>query len=316
MDWRHRVRIPLLVAALVCVYPWIRGFAVEVRGRAIPPVADDHLRVVSWNIRNFPSGHDLPRLRDRLDELDPQVIAFQEVRSPTAIAEILPGWRWHASHRGGRHGQHLVIAWDPRAVDVRSPQDHPELSMDGLVRPGFSAVVHGGDGELFGLLVVHLKATRSGHEIRRTQWEHLVDIATGPLGHTPNNLLVVGDFNVAGGPEQTSLGEHHDLTAALARASLSPWHSVGGCTAYWDGVRRDAWQEPSQLDLVWSRGFSTIAAEQRRAIPGAQCAIHECGPIRATRHYPDPDLHGVSDHCPIVVDLPWSRERERERRRG
>jgi len=200
----------------------------------------------------------------------------------------------------------VVIGWDPTFVDVGPPLEHEALTMDGRVRPALSAHVrpHQGGPDLH-VVVVHLKATRDGHDVRREQWPRLVQAVLAQQSTTPDDdVLVLGDFNVAGGPEVTAAQELDALALALAPAGLSPWETVGGCTAYWDGPRRDAWLEPSRLDLVWSAGLAEVPPGDRRSWPGTHCARHHCRPFAATEHHPDPDLHGISDHCPVVIDLP------------
>ena len=306
MRSRARLRGPLLVAACACAYPALRRLDPFDDPHAVPAPRADRLRVVSWNLRNFPGDHDLHRLRDRLEELRPQVLAAQEVLDPEALARALPGFRWQASRGGGRHGQRLVIGWDPDRVEHLASAEHDELSMDGHVRPALSAYLRDREGGLaFHLVVVHLKATRSGLPTRREQWPRLARVVTELAVTEPRDpdVLVVGDFNVAGGEELSAERELEALGLALAPAGLEPWESVGGCTAYWEGSRRDAWWEPSRLDLVWSAGFAELAPDRRRAWPSAHCSRHRCDPMHATAHHPDPDLQGISDHCPIVVDL-------------
>ncbi|MCA9707718.1 MAG: endonuclease/exonuclease/phosphatase family protein [Myxococcales bacterium] len=302
-----RLRTPALVVALVGLHAVARAPMACCLGRAVPAARADHLRVVSWNLRNFPGDHDQDRMRERLDALDPQVLALQEVLQPAALEALRPGWRWHASVHGGSHGpQRLVLGWDPAAVEVEDVREHASLSMGGRVRPALSGYVrarHGGPD--FHLVVVHLKATRAGHEVRRQQWPQLAAVvaerrADGPAGE--DDVLVLGDFNAAGGPQITADEERAALATALAPAGLQPWDIVHGCTAYWEGRRRDSFWEPSRIDLVFGGDLHEVS--RREAWPGAHCVRHACGPIEATEHHPEPDLHHMSDHCPIVVDLP------------
>ncbi|MEX1363109.1 MAG: endonuclease/exonuclease/phosphatase family protein [Nannocystaceae bacterium] len=308
MPTPSRLVAPLLVALAACTYPLLRQHWLDAAVSAVPAPADDRLRVVCWNLRNFPGDHDLARLKQQLEALRPQVLAAQEVLDPQALARLLPSFRWQVSRSGGRHGQHVAIGWDPQRVQRLAPLDHDELGMEGHVRPALSAYLRGrAGGPDFHLVVVHLKATRSGLPVRRQQWPRLVSAIADRKAAGPDDedVLVVGDFNVAGGVDVSPEREHAELAAALAAADLSPWELVGDCTAYWEGSRRDAWWEPSRLDLVWTAGFAELAPETRRAWPGAHCERHACDPVHATEHHPDPDLQGISDHCPIVIDLPF-----------
>ncbi|MCX4244941.1 endonuclease/exonuclease/phosphatase family protein [Paraliomyxa miuraensis] len=295
-----RLRAPVIVALGVCAHAALRPLACGQDPGPDPRA----LRVVVWNLRNFPGGHDRPHLRDRLEQLDPSVLALQEVLDPSALPELLPGFRWHASAAGGRNGQHLVIGWDPERVDVEQLIEHEALAMGGRVRPALSGHVEPhGSGADFHLVVVHLKATRSGHAVRREQWPRLASVVEDRV-RTDGDVLVVGDFNVAGGPQHSADDELDALRHALAPTGLHLWETTGGCTAYWDGSRRDRWWEPSRLDLVWSAGLAHLPEQRHRAWSGAHCAHHACAPFSASEHHPDPDLHGISDHCPIVIDLP------------
>jgi endonuclease/exonuclease/phosphatase family metal-dependent hydrolase len=308
MHPRTRWRAPAVVALAVCSHAAFRDpLAIRCDPASVPAPRDDRLRIVDWNLHNFPGNHDLPRLRARLDELSPHVLALQEILDPTALPELRPGFEWHASALGGRNGQRLVIGWDPSVVTIDSFVEHDTLTMDGRVRPALSAYVRALDhGPDVHLVVVHLKATRDGHEVRREQWPRLVEAIAAHRATAPadDDLLVVGDFNVAGGSELSTADELVALSEALVPAELSLWETVGGCTAYWDGIRRDAWLEPSRLDLVWASGLDEVPPSDRRTWPGTHCERHHCQPFAATEHHPDPDAHGISDHCPIVIDLP------------
>jgi len=275
----------------------------------VPAPRSDRLRVVSWNLRNFPGEHDRARMVEQLDRLDPHVLALQEIRDPAALRSLRPPrWRWIASEHGGSHGpQRLVVGWDPTEVEVLDPMEHPSLSMGGRVRPALSVYVRPANGPDFHLFVVHFKATRQGHEVRREQWSLLEKEVTSRRAEGPvleNDVIVVGDFNVAGGPQTSSSEERALLEASLDRAGLTPWEIVSGCTAYWDGSRRDTWWEPSRLDLVWSAGMDEVPGDARRAWPGTHCALHRCATFSASEDHPEPDYHGISDHCPVVIDLP------------
>ena len=308
MHPRSRWRAPALVAFAVCTHATLFDpLTARCDPSAVPPPRGDHLRIVDWNLHNFPGDHDLPRLRARLDDLSPHVLALQEILDPTALPELLPGFRWHASTLGGRNDQHLAIGWDPSVVTVDAFVEHDALTMGGKVRPALSAYIRPLDsGPDLHLVVVHLKATRDGHDIRREQWPLLVQAISTHRTTAPadDDLLVMGDFNTAGGPALSTADELDALSLALAPAGLSLWDTTGGCTAYWDGRRRDAWLEPSRLDLVWSAGLHEVPPESRRTWPGTHCERHRCQPFAATLHHPDPDAHGISDHCPVVIALP------------
>ncbi len=304
---RLRRLAPLGVAAAIILHTLMRPAIQRARASEVPARPPASLRVVSWNLRNYPDEHDRARLQERLRDLDPQLLALQEIRDPFALAQLRPGWRFVVTEHGGRHGpQRLAIGWDPAAVEVLDVREHSSLTMGGRVRPALSAYVRARGGPDFHLMVVHLKATPRGHALRREQWSRLARLVEGRLAGGPadDDLLLVGDFNATGEIDNTPAAERQALSEALAPSGVRPWDIKGGCTAYWDGARRDHFWEPSALDLVWSAGLSEVAQRKRVAWPGTHCAHHRCTAFRASDDYPEPDLQHVSDHCPVVLDLP------------
>jgi endonuclease/exonuclease/phosphatase family metal-dependent hydrolase len=263
------------------------------------------MRIATWNLRNFGAKHqkhDLERLRAQLDTLDADVIAVQEIVDPEALRRVRPDWELTLSRGGGRGGQHLGLWADPARARVVEGRDEARISLGGTVRPAFVARVadtHDASRDL-GVIVVHLKARPEGADARRRQWPSLVELV-GELARADSEVVVLGDFNVTGGDDRDAAAELVDLEKTLSRADLHRVPVRGGCSAYWQGRKRDQWLEPSLLDLVWVRGVTTPGP----AHPGAHCGAHTCQTFRSSRAYPDLDYRGISDHCPVVVDLRW-----------
>ncbi|MEZ4385267.1 MAG: endonuclease/exonuclease/phosphatase family protein [Nannocystaceae bacterium] len=299
--------VPLLLAAYALWGPAIRG-ALGLRGEPTPPAKRDALRVVSWNLRNFPDEHqDLELLRSRLRSLDADVIAVQEVLRPAALEALMPEWELAISERGGQRDQRVGVLYDPRRVELLGePVEHDALSLGGRVRPALSVYVRGrAGGPDFHLVVVHLKAMRDGYAQRQEQWPRLADLiaelqTTGP-GAPDRDVILVGDFNTTGPPGGAPEDELRALAEVLGAVGMRRLDNASGCSAYWDGPRRDAWQEPSLLDLVWISDLSEAAGGDARAY--GHCARHRCAAFRSTDAYPDLDFERVSDHCPVLVDL-------------
>jgi endonuclease/exonuclease/phosphatase family metal-dependent hydrolase len=313
---RQRFALVLLTLFLGLVWAWIgpqlRGL-IGISG-SVPARSEDVVRVASWNLANFrgrASKHDLDRMREVIEELDPDVIAVQEVKDPEALAELLDGWELHLSSKGGRGHQLLGLAFRPERVELLDSAEHPELSIGGRVRPAYSAYLRArGGGPDFWLVVVHLKAMPDGLELRREQWPKLAEVAAGTLARGPRahdeDLLILGDFNSTGPPGSGPGGpalEQRELAGVLAQTKLRRLSSATGCTAYYDGERRDAWKEPSEIDLVWARGLTESLDADARVYSGTHCAAERCRDFRSTDAYPLRDYEFVSDHCPVVLDL-------------
>jgi len=279
-----------------------------------PPA--DALRIVTWNLRNFPVGpddepgahvdppHDLDRLAAVIDDLQPDVLALQEVRDVAAIAGLLrPAFEVTASQYGGPRGQHLVLAW--RVARIRpagAPVEHDAIALGGRLRPALSLRLTAQRWpRAFTVMAVHLKARPQGAPLRVKQWDRLSTAVERRLDGDhdgPPDLLLVGDFNVTGGtPFGSAADERRALETRLSAARLTPVE-VGACTSYWHGVRHDRWVEPARLDLVFAAGFADVRAN---AWVGTHCRRHRCGAFAEPNL--DPSFAHLSDHCPVVVDM-------------
>jgi endonuclease/exonuclease/phosphatase family metal-dependent hydrolase len=299
------------LAVVVCVaiaWIWLGAGIRELAGISAPgpEPRGQALRVVSWNLANFEgqrSGHDLARIREVIAELDPDVLALQEIKDPQALAELLPDWELKVSEKGGSGRQRLAIAWRSDRVTLLESEEHPQLSINGRVRPGLSGYLRGSDGGPdFWLLVVHLKAMPDSLALRREQWPRLLEIAEA-TAKRDRDLLIVGDFNSTGPPGGKPDVEHQELDLALAPAGLRRLRCAIGCTAYYDGQRRDSWKEPSEIDLMFARDLAESLTQDAQVHTGTHCSASRCRDFRSTDAYPVRDYESVSDHCPVVVDL-------------
>lgn len=314
---RRQSLVATLAAALLAVLWMLLGPELRELGRLSGPSPgsrDDALRIVSWNLANFAGAddhHDIARMREVIEQLDPDVLAVQEIKDPEALAQLLPGWELALSDKGGRGHQRLGIAFRPERVELLAHDEHPQLSLGGRVRPAFSAYLRGRDGgpDLW-LVVVHLKAMPDAQDLRREQWPVLVEIIEGLGRRGPGtgdrDLVILGDFNTTGPVGAGTRGpalEQAELADVLAEVELRRLSNASGCTAYYDGRRRDAWKEPSEIDLVWVRALDESLGVDAQVVSGTHCASERCRDFRSTKAYPVADFESVSDHCPIVLDL-------------
>lgn len=273
-------------------------------GAWLPPKPDAALRLLSWNVRNFRADdHDLAWMRGTIARASPDVIAFQEVLEPEALARIVPGHTLHTTERGGRHGQKLALAYDPTRVTLLEPPfEDAAISLEGKVRPALVArLARRTAGALpFELVIVHLKATPSGHDERLLQWERLRALVAE---RAEPRTIVLGDFNATGAKGGMAADERARLEDMLGAVGLRRLTIAGGCTAYWQGVRFDAWVEPTLLDLVFVGPGWDARAFPHGAAALSHCARHRCLPFQSSESYPERSLASASDHCPVVFDV-------------
>lgn len=297
-----------VIAAYAIVGPELRSW-LGLAGDAPTPSKGDAIRVVTWNLRNFPGERqDLGLLRQRLRALDADVIAVQEIREPEALRALMPGWELHLSEGGGRGHQRLGVLFDPKRITaIGEGREHDALTFGGRVRPAYSIYLRAAGGPDFHLVVVHLKAMASGYSLRTKQWPELAAIASslatsGP-GEGDRDVILVGDFNATGAAGQDPAQELRALAEVLGAAGLRRIDAADGCSAYWDGPRRDAWQEPSLLDLIWVGDLRESVSASAQTLALGHCGRHHCAAFRSTAAYPDLDFAQISDHCPVVLDL-------------
>jgi hypothetical protein len=253
-------------------------------------------RVATFNIENYPKS---PRQEagafDTIRELGAAAVGVQEITEPDAFAEAArrrlgERWRFVFAERGPR--QRVGVLFDGGAFELLSTNTYRETEVYPGAKPTFEArlgpkglsALGAGPGEVLRLLVVHLKAQDDGLDRRKAQLKALRPVFERALG-SGERVVLLGDFNATSEADRAELG-------ALATATGATWASKDlPCTSYWarpDGCRGSA------LDHVftWSAPRRAVArgpCESEGCDPGAHCPIFR---------------EEVSDHCPVVVELP------------
>lgn len=290
------------------------------------PATRERLRIVSWNVRNFPlderpqSGDlgfsrrtNICDFEDVLRGLDADLLGLQEVNDRRRFPPILGrasrdrAMEVRISGGGGQFGQHLAIAWDSRVLElVGPPVEIPTLALDPTLRPGFAGYFRSRrpGGLDFTFVTIHHAAAVDGFGSRRQQNRLLADWIAARVEEIGDpDVVVAGDFNTAGSPRGGFEGELQSLDAILGRVGLERVPNLTGCSQYWEGGGgRDGVQEASLLDHVLLRGFSpAVVADPVRA--WLHCARFECADLVSRPGQEDGTFWDVSDHCPLTVEL-------------
>jgi endonuclease/exonuclease/phosphatase family metal-dependent hydrolase len=331
----------LVVGGLVAAMLAVSLLAVSLRGRLrcagfagpgvtaaeLPaPAAHDELRVATWNLRNFPLDErpqepDLGYLRrtnicdleTALGGLDADLIALQEVCDTRRLPPILRRacaprpMRAVFSAGGGRHGQHLALAWDDSVLElVDGPFEITELVLAEGMRPGLAAGFRsrGRGGLELTVVTVHLESGSEGFGARRRQNRALADwLEARGSAAGEASFVVLGDLNTAGSPRGGLAGELQSVDAILGRAGLDRLPVAGGCSQYWEGGgARDGVQQPSLLDHVFLGGAARSAAAGPVSA-WLHCARAGCAELVSRPGQEDGTFWDVSDHCPLSFEL-------------
>lgn len=283
-------------------------------------------RIASWNIRWFPDGAargpgehatDLDWLACVIAALDVQVVAVQEivqhVRGRAAWLDLLDRldartdgkWQEALDDCPGSGRQHVGFLWDAARVTVTKPGPIAELNPGDHacgknLRPGYAVHARFGDGMDLHVVSVHFDSgtTARDYDNRRASLSRLGVAAKRLTANGDPDVLVLGDFNTMGCKDcEPAIDAAQDVAALDAAADASDMKRLGGgalCTNY-HGSRS------ALLDHALARGPNVLAPDARAWVDGS-CRDLACRPLRRGEH--PQALERLSDHCPLVVELP------------
>lgn len=293
-----------------------------VESESVPPPAEDHFRVATWNIRFFPdSTTDVGRTGQVLADLDADLIAVQEIANPIVLRQMLEqvnadlALQAHESGRrsprryahvlansGGHGGQFVGYIYDENAVRLSDPETLTTLQMTSDLRPGLFARVTSKRGGLdFQVIVMHTDSgTKDRDYQNRLRFLDALEDELGRRYRADADVIVLGDLNTMGRAPGDGLPrvrwqeeiEHLDERAremGLRRLANSP-----ACTEYYKG-------RGSFLDHILVSEEMTEAPSGAVARVVGYCAEADCRPLDRDRM--PYDYAFVSDHCPVVIDL-------------
>ena len=167
------------------------GSSVSADELPMTPAAETSLRMAAWNVRNFPLDERRPDDRlgysrrtnicdfeIALGGLDADLLGLQEVNDIRRFQPILKracgerSMEVRYSADGGRHGQHLAVAWDNDKLEmVGNPIEVPSVAIEPGARPAFGGYFRSlrPGGVDFTFLTVHLESGPSNFADRRRQ---------------------------------------------------------------------------------------------------------------------------------------------------
>lgn len=291
------------------------------------PARAGSLRVVAWNIRNFPRDErpqypDLSysRLTNKenlkvvLAGLQFDIMGVEEIRQPKAFRELVEDAMGKGvvagvfSRKGGRWGQHVGILWNRGRM--RQAGATEEVSSVALgnpdLRPALAVTLRSTRSGGIDLTVVqvHLRAAPSGYETRIEQYRALADWVQQRIAVSGDDDVVVqGDFNTTGADGGTVDQELARADAILGQAGLRRLPNARGCSEYWEGFgQRDGVQVPSLLDQVYVSGMEELD-EGVPLLSWLHCARQDCRPFLSLPGQEDGTFWDVSDHCPLTFEV-------------
>jgi endonuclease/exonuclease/phosphatase family metal-dependent hydrolase len=328
--------LPLASILVACVAPADVGGRTGPGGKADSidapeawrpaPKAEHNLRIVTFNIRNFPEvepsnpdadppvsyllATDWDALLDVLEALDFDLLAVQEIRDPAAFEEVLAllgdrtGATYTAAFTANENGnpQHLGLVVNDATLTMDAVEEHPELDLSGRLRPALSArvasVAEGGAD--FNVVVLHLAAGDSHRRVDlRLEQMALANDVTAALVETTgdSDVIVLGDLNTARGAEELA-----GLDEAVAPFGLLRQELPHGCSAYYVPNSSNPAVRPTWTDQVLVGDLLELD-EEVPFVAGAHCAERLCERFESTDADTGSAFFDVSDHCPVYGEL-------------
>ncbi len=306
-----------------------RGVGPGVTEADLPPgpARAGNLRIVAWNVRNFPRDErpqypnlSYSRLTNTTDlevvlaGLRFDILGVEEIRQPRTFRRLVDDAIGEGvvagafSRKGGRWGQHVGILWNRgrlRQEGTAEEIDSVTLGSPDL-RPALAVRLRSTRSGGLDLTVVqvHLRAAPSGYDTRIEQYRALAAWVERKIATSGDDDVVVqGDFNTTGSGGGTVDEELARADAILGGAGLRRVPNQRGCSEYWEGPgRRDGVQVPSLLDQVYVSGLEELD-EAVPLLSWLHCAREGCRPFVSLPSHEDGTFWDVSDHCPLTFEV-------------
>jgi endonuclease/exonuclease/phosphatase family metal-dependent hydrolase len=302
------------------------------------PVRDGNLRVVTLNVRNYPSATfgmggggaggapaepaepatsrsapetDEEALLAILGELDFAVLAVQEIRDTERFAALMAtlgerlGRTYETAFSTNEHSgndQQVGIVVHAGALELGDVIEHPEVDVKGTLRSGLSARLTSTreGGADFGVMVLHLA---SGDSAKRATLRAEQLRAASTVISDLATAQMDDDFVILGDLNTARADREWPAFDAAIDAGLDMQRlpNESGCTSYYF-KNKAGLLAPSWLDHV----VTSSLAEVDTGVPivsGAHCFERSCQPFESDGPETGTSYWGVSDHCPVYFEI-------------
>jgi endonuclease/exonuclease/phosphatase family metal-dependent hydrolase len=268
------------------------------------PCKDDGKMLMQYgiNLRYPPTGGstDMEALFGLLKKLDIELLGVEEIVDPQMFADSAKKYlgeqfKFIYSPSGG--DQKIGFLYDSNVLQtIGKPKTYMQvaLSDDSRLRPAlalyFKAIPSGFD---FHAIVVHLKASPRGWELRKKQWSILEQILTElPRETGDGDVILMGDFNNVSKLNTAEFDSIMQRTN-FYRATLELGE---GFSDYWQPDYKKERIEGSLIDQIFISKDAKIEFIENSTKVGGMCAEGSFEYIGDSI----PDYYQkISDHCPV-----------------
>ncbi|MEJ2054973.1 MAG: hypothetical protein P8X42_13715 [Calditrichaceae bacterium] len=262
----------------------------------------DMMKQYGIELRYPPQGKptDIAALFHLLKQTDIELLAVEEVVDPVMLADSAQKYlgeqfKFIYSPSGG--SQKVGFLYDSGVLEViGSPETYLQVALnnDSRLRPAFGAYFKvKPSGFDFYAVVVHLKASPRGWDIRKKQWAFLEDILKDlPKNIEDKDIILLGDFN-----DVSKLGTA-EFDAVMQR--LHYYRATAeindAFTEYWQPDYKKERIEGSMIDHIFISADAKIEFIENSTRVGGMCAdgAFEYSDDSIPSYY-----ENISDHCPV-----------------
>ena len=257
-------------------------FACEVRGLCEAPLV-----TLSWNVEQFPlTGDTLEEVALQIEELDPDVIGFQEMRDPDAFQTLVDRLERYQAHLGRGDGfTQVALLTRSDRIEVGSVTDLFVDDRNAFPRAPVQAELSARAGDFdvpFDFTVLHLKALEDAEsrERRRDAVEALRDLLDERAAGGAPDAVLVGDWN----DRLTDVGQANVFSSFLGDPDRFDFLTL-------------PLAEDGQFTFVPSRSFIDHVLAARTSAGTLVPRTTEV--VRLDQTVPD-YVERISDHLPIL----------------
>jgi len=256
----------------------------------VPTVSAQTLEVVTWNIENYPMTSTAEeRVLDIIGEMDPDVIAIQELTSQSEFSDLLSALSGWSGSIVQFNGSNLMLGYlfkNSEVTIITQPEnmfndmeDENDNAFTAFRRPLLTKIRHSNGMEV-SLINVHLKCCDGSEDRRRLASEKIKGYIDTSLA--AENVIVLGDFNDEIVDASDNVFQNFIDDAANFRFATIDIASGG--EANWSFP---SW--PSHIDqiLLTTELFEMVQTTETLRLD--QCS--------------DSYLNTVSDHRPVLIRL-------------
>lgn len=266
----------------------------------------DMMKKYGIELRYPPHGQstDIKALFNFLKSLDIELLAVEEIVDPKLFADSAQkylGEQYEFIYSPFGGDQKIGFLYDSSILQVKGkPETYMKvaLSNDSRLRPAFGAyfkVIPSGFD--FTAIVVHLKASPRGWDIRKKQWSVLDDILTTlPAETGDGDIILLGDFNDV---SKLKTAEFDSVIQQTNFYRVTQELNTK-ISEYWRPDYKKDRIEGSIIDHIFVSPDAGIEFIKGSTRVGGMCALGET-------EYPGdsiPDYYyKISDHCPVYCSF-------------